>query len=185
MCLGAAHTGMGHVTDLAPAGLVPAAWLVTAAVHGEVVTERALLIALVVMSVMLAAFAVVGREEMAGPVLGVWRQVILAGFVVTVAGAVGLWLSVDPLLAVSLYGWMLLPGAAYIWTGQLVPDAPYRRMYMAAGALSIAGAVLYGVVQVGDLGVAGLVVALVIVGVGQSAGMVTAALQNVGDRPRV
>jgi len=173
---------MGRVTDLAPAGLVPAAWLVTAAVHGEVVTERTLLIALVVMSALLAVFAVVGREEMAGPVLGVWRQVILAGFAVTVAGAVGLWLGVDPLLAVSLYGWMLLPGVAYIWTGQLVPEAAYRRVYMAAGALSIAGAVLYAVVQVGGLGVAGLVVALAVVGVGQSAGMVTAAVQNVTGR---
>jgi len=173
---------MGRVTDLAPAGLVPAAWVVTAGAHGGAVSERTLLIALVVMDVLLAAFILAGAAEMTGPVLGVWRLVLFAGLPVTLAGTVGLWLSPpnEALLGVSLYGWMLLPGAAYFRTGTLVTDAPFRQVYLGAGVGSLAGAVVYaaGSAGVAGAGPAWLLVGLAGVGVAQSVGMVTAAVQN-------
>lgn len=173
---------MGRITDLAPAGLVPAAWLVTAGAHRGAVSERTLLIALVVMDVLLAAFIVAGAAEMTGPVLRLWRLVLFAGLPLTVAGTVGLWLSPPngALLGVSLYGWMLVPGAAYLRTGTLVADAPFRQVYLFAGMLSLAGAVVYAAAAANGIGAgaAWLLVGLAGVGVGQSVGMVTAAVQN-------
>ena len=173
---------MGRVTDLAPAGMVPAAWLVTAAAHRGLVSQRTLLIALVVMDVLLVAFIVAGAAEMNGPVLRVWRLVLVAGLPVTLAGTVGLWLSPPntPLLAVSLYGWMLLPGIAYFLTGNAVREAPYRQVYLAAGLLSLAGAVVYAAANANGMGVGTgwLLPGLAGVGVAQSVGMVAAAVQN-------
>jgi hypothetical protein len=173
---------MGRVTDLAPAGLVPAAWLVTAGAHQGAVSERTLLIALVVMDVLLVAFIVAGAAEMTGPVLRIWRLVLFAGLPLTLAGTVGLWLSPpsEALLGVSLYGWMLLPGAAYLQTGNLVPDAPFRQVYSLAGVLSLAGAVVYAAAAANGMGVGPewVLAGLAGVGVGQSVGMVAAAVQN-------
>lgn len=173
---------MGRITDIAPAGLVPAAWLVTAGAHRSAVSERTLLVALVVMDVLLAAFIVAGAAEMDGPVLRVWRVVLFAGLPLTLAGTVGLWLSPpnEVLLGLSLYGWMLLPGAAYLQTGTLVPDAPFRQVYVLAGVLSLAGAVVSAAATGNVMGVGPewLLVGLAVVGLGQSVGMVTAAVQN-------
>ncbi len=173
---------MGRVTDIAPAGLVPAAWLVTAGAHQGAVSERTLLIALVVMDVLLAAFIVAGASEMTGPVLRLWRLVLFAGLPLTLAGTLGLWLSPpsEVLLGVSLYGWMVLPGAAYLRTGTLVSDGPFRQVYLAAGGLSVAGAAVYAAGNAGltGPGPAWLLAGLAVVGAGQSVGMVTAAVQN-------
>ena len=173
---------MGRVTDLAPAGLVPAAWLVTAGAHQGAVSERTLLIALVVMDVLLVAFIVAGAAEMTGPVLRIWRLVLFAGLPLTFAGTVGLWLSPpnEALLGVALYGWMLLPGAAYLRTGNLVTGAPFRQAYFLAGVLSVAGAVVYAAAASNGMGVGPewVLTGLAGVGVGQSVGMVAAAVQN-------
>ena len=175
---------MGRITDIAPAGLVPAAWLVTAGAHRGAVSERTLLVALVVMDVLLAAFIVAGAAEMDGPVLRVWRVVLVAGLPLTLAGTGGLWLSPSNqmLLGLSLYGWMLLPGAAYLRTGTLVADTPFQQVYVLAGVLSLAGAAVYAAATVDGMGMGvspdWLLVGLAVVGVGQSVGMVTAAVQN-------
>jgi hypothetical protein len=173
---------MGRVTDFAPAGLVPAAWLVAAAAHRGAVSERTLLVALVVMDVLLLAFILAGAAEMTGPVLRVWRLVLLAGLPLTLAGTVGLWLSPPngALLGVSVYGWMALPGLAYLRTGSLVPDTPFRQVYLLAGALSLVGTAVSVAATTNGTGPGpGLVLAgLAVVGVGQSVGMVTAAAQN-------
>jgi hypothetical protein len=170
---------MGRVTDLAPAGLVPAAWLVTAGAHRGLVAERTLLIALVVMDALMLAFLIAGRDELTGPVLHIWRRVLVAGFVATVAGTVGLWLRPNNglLLSVALYGWMVLPAMAYLQTGQLVPDRPYRPVYRLAGAGSALGALAYAGGHAGLLP-AGTAAGLALVGLSQSVGMVTAAVQN-------
>jgi hypothetical protein len=82
------------------------------------------------------------------------------------------------LLGVSLYGWMVLPGAAYLRTGTLVSDGPFRQVYLASGALSLAGVAVYAAGNAGLTGSAWLLAGLAVVGAGQSAGMVTAAVQN-------
>jgi hypothetical protein len=171
---------MGRVTDVAPTGLVPAAWLVTIAAHVSAVSTRTLFIALVVMDVLLVAFFVAGREEMTGPVLRVWLGVLVAGLAVTLVGTADMALdpASNPALPVTLYGWMILPGVAYLQTGRLVSRSPYGLVYAGAGALSLVGAVLYAAGHVGPLVAVGLLGGLAVVGVGQSVGMVTAAVQN-------
>lgn len=173
---------MGRVTDVAPAGLVPAAWLVTAGVLTGAIDTHALFVALVVMSVLLVAFLAVGRDEMDGPVLRIWKWVIAAGIPATLAGVVGLALEppVDALAAVSLLGWMFLPGLAYLPTGQAVETTPYREVYVASGALSLVGGLLALFAATGLLRTVAPVVAVIVVGVGQSAGMVAATVQNRG-----
>lgn len=173
---------MGTLTDVGPAGLVPAAWTVTISAHTtSLVAERTLLIALCVMDVLLLAFLLAAYSEMDGPVLRVWRTVLAGGFVVTLAGTVGL--ALDPnqpaLLAVSLYGWMVIPGLAYVRTGQSVEETPARSIYFFAAGASVGGALLYAAGHLAGVSPAATVVGgLVVVGIGQTAGIVTAALQN-------
>ena len=173
---------MGRVTDVAPAGLVPAAWLVTIGAHVSAISGRTLFVALVVMDVLLVAFFLAGRREMTGPVLRVWLGVLVAGLAVNVVGTADMAIdpASNPALPVTLYGWMILPGLAYLHTGRLVSRSPYRQVYAGAGTLSLVGTVLYAVAHVGPLVASGVVWGLAVVGAGQSLGMVAAAVQNTG-----
>jgi len=174
---------MGRLTDVGPAGLVPAAWLVTIGAHATtLVGARTVFVALVVMDVLLAAFFVASRGEMTG-LLQTWQTVIILGLLANLVGTVDMALSpgFDPYLWVTLYAWMLLPGVAYLSTGQAHDEAGLRRLYFGAGALSLAGAGLYALGHVGGVDPAATPVAgLAVVGVGQTAGIVTAVLQNAG-----
>jgi hypothetical protein len=175
---------MGTLTDVGPAGLVPAAWLVTAGAHVSLVTERTLLIALLVMDALLVAFVVASRGEMTGSVLPIWRRVLLAGLVVTLAGTAGLAAdpNLRPLVAVGLYGWLVLPGLAYVGTGRAHPPGRYRRLYLAAAALSLAGTGIYAVGHLGGVApTAATLAGLGVAGAGQTAGIVAAAYQNASD----
>jgi hypothetical protein len=164
-----------RVTDVAPAGLVPAAWVVAAAADASLVAERTLFVALLVMSGALVAFLLVGWGAMTDPVLSVWRWVIVAGVPVTLAGVAGLRLDSTLLLSTSLLGWMLLPGAGYLLTARRTTDG----VYAAAGVCSLAGAVVYWLGTVAVVPGVGTLAGLALVGVGQTAGMVRATLQNV------
>jgi len=172
---------MGRVTDVAPAGLVPAAWVLTIAAHAEIASDHALLVGMVVMDAALVAFYVVSRGEMTGPVLPAWRQVLLAGLLATLLGTVDLVVApeTNPALPVTLYAWMLLPGVAYLKTGGETTASPYRDVYVGAAAGSILGAALYSLPFVDLAGGSALTLAgLAVLGVGQTAGIVAAALQN-------
>jgi len=168
------------LTDVGPGLLVPAAWTVTLLAHLGTVSRRTLLIALVVMDVLLVAFAVASREEMTGPVLGVWQRVLLVGLVATVAGTVDLALgSTGDLLALgTLLVWMVVPGVAYLQTGRAVETPTYRRVYLAGGILSLAGAVVYALEPAGIAGETAVVAGLALVGLGQTAGILAAVVQN-------
>ncbi len=172
---------MGRLTDVAPAGLVPAAWLVTIAAHRSLVTERTLLIAMGVMDVLLLAFIAAARGEMTSPVLAIWQRVLYAGLVVTVAGTVGLARTPNNtgLTAVALYGWIVLPAVAYLQTAQAHDSGPYRQTYFASGGLSLVGGTVYALGQASVITPEVAVAAgLGLVGIGQTAGIVTAAHQN-------
>ncbi|MFT4921695.1 MAG: hypothetical protein ACI8XM_000900 [Haloarculaceae archaeon] len=175
---------MGYVTDVAPAGLVPAAWLVTLGAHTtSLVTARTIFIAMVVMDVLLVAFFVASLGEMTG-VLATWQRVIVLGLVATLVGTADMALDpgANPLLPVTLYAWMLLPGLAYVPTGTAHADATRRRTYLAAAALSVAGAGVYAFGHLGGISPATTtVVGLTLVGIGQTAGIVAAVLQNTGQ----
>lgn len=168
------------LTDVGPGVLVPAAWTVTLLAHLGTVSRRTLLIALVVMDVLLVAFAVASREEMTGPVLGIWQRVLLVGLVATVAGTVDLALQLtgDLLALGTLLVWMVAPGVAYLFTGRAVEPPAYRRVYFGGGALSLVGAAVYALEPAGLAGEGGVVAGLVLVGVGQTAGILAAVVQN-------
>lgn len=170
---------MGRITDVAPGGLVPAAWLVTIGAHAGVVSTHAVFVALVVMSVLLAAFFLASLGEMTG-VLGVWQSVIAAGLPVTLVGVVGLAVLPDsPLVAVALYGWMVLPALAYVPTGTAHADATLRNLYLGAATLSLFGAGLYALGHLAGVSPPATTVGgLAAVGAGQTAGIVTAVRQN-------
>ena len=168
------------LTDVGPGLLVPAAWTVTLLAHLGTVSRRTLLIALVVMDVLLVAFAVASRDEMTGSVLGVWQRVLLAGLVATVAGTVDLAfrLTGDLLALGTLLVWMVVPGVAYLLTGRAVESRAYRRVYFAGGVCSIVGAAVYTLEPVGLAGETAVVAGLAFVGVGQTAGILAAVVQN-------
>jgi hypothetical protein len=159
-----------------PALLVPLAWTLVVAARLEVVADRPLLVAHAVMVALLVAFVVLSWREMATGVLRAWRGVILAGVPVTVAGTVGL-LRVPPeptLLAVSLYGWMLLPaaGLAYTATREVTVAWPYA----GGAAACVLGALVHAVAP-GTVGAPGVVAGLALVGAGQTAGIVDAVVR--------
>jgi hypothetical protein len=167
------------LTDVGPGLLVPAAWSVTLLAHLGTVSRRTLLIALVVMDVLLVAFAVASRDEMTGPVLGTWQRVLLVGLVATVAGTADLAFRLGGVLALgTLLVWMVVPGVAYLLTGRAVASPAYRRVYLAGGVLSIAGAAVYALEPAGLAGETAVVVGLALVGVGQTAGILAAVVQN-------
>ncbi|WP_144800093.1 hypothetical protein [Halorubrum depositum] len=160
-----------------PALLVPAAWVVAAATTLGVVSTRALFVAHVVMSALLVAFVVASWRDMATGVLRAWKLVILAGTPVTLAGVAGFLalggpeVPPDALLALSLYGWALLPAAGFAYTGRRVEAG--ARVYDAGVACCVAGAVAVAVAPSATWTAVGLAV----VGVGQTAGILDATLR--------
>ncbi|SFC70187.1 hypothetical protein SAMN05444422_11562 [Halobiforma haloterrestris] len=158
--------------ELGPPVLVPLAWLFVTAAHLEIVTEHTLFIAHIVMTVLLIGFAATGYPDMRDGVLRTWWRIIAAGSAVTLCGVVGLGLEpANPALAaVTLYGWMLLPAVGFVDTGRRVNEGTW--IYAAGTAGCLLGAVLYAV---GSQGTA--VGGLVLVGLGQTAGIFDAALR--------
>jgi len=161
----------------APTLLVPAAWTVVAATALDIVSTHALFVAHVVMGLLLVAFVVASRNDMESGVLRAWKLVILAGTPVTLAGATGLLfpgglvgLSADAFLAVALYGWILLPVPAFVYTGLRDEIAP--RAYYVAAACSVTGAIGVALAGMPIEVVAGLLV----VGAGQTMGIVAATV---------
>lgn len=166
------------LTDVAPAVLVPAAWTLTLGAHvSPLVSRHVLLIGLSVMTVLLGAFAVVARGKMTGPVLAVWQGVVVVGFLITLVGAVDLAVTpdADPLVPVTLYGWMAVPALAYVATAAEM-EPPFNRIYLGGAVLALAGAATYGLAG-SDVDAA---VGIAAVGLGQTAGIVTAVYQNPG-----
>lgn len=161
-----------------PALLVPAAWLVVAATTLGLTSTHALFVAHVVMSALLVAFVVASWRDMATGVLRAWKLVILAGTPVTLAGVAGFLLRggdagvpADVLLAVSLFGWALLPAVGFAYTGRRVEAG--ARVYAAGVACCVAGAVAVAVAP----SPAWTAVGLAVVGAGQTAGILDATLR--------
>ncbi len=157
-----------------PALLVPAAWLVVAATVLDALSTRALFVAHVVMSVLLVAFVVASWTDMASGVLRAWKLVIVAGTPVTLAGLAGFLalgdpaVSPDALLAVSLYGWMLLPVPAFVYTGRKDAVAPVA--YYVAAAGSAGGALAVAIAGTP----AGVAAGVALVGLAQTIGIAAA-----------
>ncbi|MGM0448463.1 MAG: hypothetical protein ACQERM_09485 [Methanobacteriota archaeon] len=184
-CVSHAHRADGPGLTLrenGPALLVPAAWGVAAGAVLGVVSAHALFVAHVVMSVLLVAFVVASWRDMSTGVLRAWKLTILAGTPVTLAGVAGFLardgavptlagaVPADALLGVALYGWMLLPAPAFVYTGLRDPSVPRSTVHHVAAACSVAGA---AVAALGGTAT-GTVVGIALVGLGQTAGILAA-----------
>lgn len=159
---------------LGPTFLIPLAWTFVGAAHLDVVTDRTLFIAHLVMAVLLAVFAVTGRSEMRDGALRTWWLVIAVGFGATVFGAVGFRVgSAQAVLqGAALFGWMLLPAVGFLDTGRRSPDRPW--LYVAAAVGCVAGAAVYAFgLLASDLGAQ--LAGIAVVGVGQTIGILDAA----------
>lgn len=169
---------VGAVRRYGPVGLVPLAWSFTAAaVFTPLIAERTLTIALGVMSVIFVLFA--PQREMGEGLLRIWRYVLVAGLAVTLVGLADLLLTAaDPLLWVTLYGWMIIPTTGLAWTG--LAGAPAPRLYLLLAAVSAVGVGLFALA--GWLPATGTVRAagLVVLAAGHTAGVALAAVQNTG-----
>lgn len=159
-----------------PVVLVPLAWTFVTAAHLDLVSRHTLLVGHVVIDVILAAFAVLSWSDMRSGVLRVWWLVIAVGLGVNLVGTAGL--LADPVnqtyLAITVYGWMILPALALAHTSRHVEEAPW--VYLAGALLSVLGLLVYaGAVPVP--GVAATVAGLTLVNVGQTAGIVNAVYQ--------
>lgn len=162
--------------EFGPPVLVPLAWVFVTAAHLEVVTEHTLFIAHVVMAVLLIGFATTGYADMREGVLRTWWQLIAVGSVVTLCGVVGLWFEPNnsALVAVALFGWMLLPAVGFVDTGRRVSDG--RWIYATGTAGCLFGAALYAVSLFWPLQTAAIG-GLALVGFGQTAGIFDAAIR--------
>lgn len=162
-----------------PVLMVPAAWATSIlAVNTQILPNQGILIAHVVMAVLMTVFLLTGWKQMNKGVLKAWRTVITIGLPVTVIGAVGLTgVQTEFFTAVSMLGWMILPGLALVYTGK--KDDRFGTGYTVSGLLSVLGFYLFIVsmvypVSAEVLSLSGLFAVLV----GQSMGIFLAAYQN-------
>ncbi|WP_231754494.1 hypothetical protein [Halapricum sp. CBA1109] len=73
-----------------PVVLVPLAWTFAIAAHRDLLALRTVLVAHLVMDSIILVFTVLSWRDMDTGILLTWRRVLVAGFVLTVAGTVGL-----------------------------------------------------------------------------------------------
>lgn len=159
-----------RLRETAPAGLVPLAWLFADAAHEGLLADRTVFVGHVVMTALLVAFATLSWSDMRDhPVLRAWLAVIVVGIPVTVAGAYGLWSGEAGFATLAVVGWMATPAVALAYTGRALPDDERARVYTLGGALSGVGAAL---LLVGTA----VPAAFLLVGVGQTAGILAATL---------
>lgn len=167
-----------RLRETGPVVLVPLAWAFATAAHLELLATRTVLIGHGVMDVLLFGFALLSYRDMrTEPVLRAWLAVIVAGFGVTLVGTYALATGGDPTLAAfTVFGWMLIPALALLYTGQALPGAERAWAYTLGGVLSGLGALLFlaGVVVPAEVAV---LAALALVGVGQTLGIVVAVVE--------
>lgn len=166
-----------RLRETAPAGLVPLAWGFAAAAHTGVLAPRAVLIGHGVMATLLVAFAGLSYREMrTHPVLRAWLAVILAGVPLTLAGGYGVWAGDAVAAAIAVGGWAALPAVALWYTGQRLPATEHARAYSIGAVLAGGGAALFAAAVALDPPLGGVLVALGLVGGGQTLGILTATL---------
>lgn len=171
--------------ETGPVVLVPLAWIFAVTAYLRLLEPRTVLIALLVMAFLLFAFAVLSWGDMVDhPVLRAWLTVFVVGLGITLAGAYAVATEGNELLLwATVTGWMLVPAGALLYTGRMLPAAEAPSVYTLGGILSIvAAAVMVDVALTGPISsllvdVDLTLVAFVVVGVGQTAGIVNAVVQ--------
>ncbi len=161
---------------------MPLAWTVVAGAHLGAVSTHALFVAHVVMAALLVGFAVTGRAEMREGVLRTWWSIVAVGVVATALGVAGFRLDADPLLALALYAWMVLPAGGLLRTGVAVAaDSPGGRSvtpasipYLGGGAVCALGTAVYAAAPVAPVS---SLLGLALVGAGQTVGILDAVVR--------
>lgn len=163
--------------EVGPGGLVPLAWTFAIAAHASVVSEHTLFMAHLVMTVLLAVFAVTGRRDMQTGVLNAWWWIITVGFVVTLAGTIGFQMDrADQILqGIGVGGWMVLPAAGFVYTGQQVSEGAW--IYFAGAGACFLGLVVYVGGVLLAVPSALVLVGLGLVGAGQTIGILDAVIR--------
>jgi hypothetical protein len=161
----------------APGLLVPLAWTFVTAAHAGFVVTRTVLIAHVVMSVLLAAFALASYGDMREGVLRVWLWVIVVGFGVTVVGTASFLIDgpTRVLQTATVVGWLTIPAVALVYTGRAAAGRD-GLIYAVGGVVSLVGAAAYLAGPVA--GEVSLYAGLVAGNLGQTAGILTAVTQS-------
>jgi len=163
-----------RLRETGPGLLVPLAWTFAAAAHVELAGLEAVRIGMVVMDVLLVAFTLLSWRDMQEGVLLAWKVVLLVGIVLNALGTVAVF--ADPvnttLARVAVAGWMLVPAAAYVYTGENVGRTP--RVYQAGAALSAIGAGAYLLSPELSSSEPVALLGFALVGVGQTAGILAA-----------
>ena len=163
-----------RIREAGPGLLVPLAWLFVALAERGIVASRSMFIAHLVMAAFITFFLLTGWSEMKSGALAGWRAVMVVGLGLTLAGIGGFLLGSTPLLATSLVGWMVLPVAGLVYTGRLCTAAAW--LYVGSAAVATVGAVVYVGGMVGG-SAAAVLVGIVLVGIGQTIGIVDAVLR--------
>ncbi|SEO80451.1 hypothetical protein SAMN04487948_105238 [Halogranum amylolyticum] len=174
-----------RLRETGPVVLVPLAWTFATAAHLRLLEPRTVLVAHLVMDVLLFAFAALSWGDMREhPVLRAWLAVIVAGLGITLVGTYALVTNgSETLLRATVFGWMLVPAVALVYTGRLLPPDESPGVYTGGGVLSALGAVVFldatlaGPVSALLAGTDPTLLALALVGVGQTAGIVNAVVQ--------
>jgi len=168
---------LGELRDAGPIVLVPSAWAAAGAAEFGYLSPDGILVAHLVMAGFITFFTVTGWNAMASGALRAWRLVLVVGLGITLAGVAGFLVSnyQEPLRAVSLIGWMILPAVGLMYTGRELDAAPL--VYFGGGALSLAGAGAF-VMSLGSLGEIAAAVGIALVGIGQTVGIVDASQRD-------
>lgn len=174
-----------QLRETGPVVLVPLAWTFAGAAHLRLLEPRTVLVAHLVMDVLLFAFAVLSWGDMRDhPVLRAWLVVIVVGLGITLVGTYALATDGnETLLRATVFGWMVVPAVALVYTGRAIPVDEAPRVYTLGGVLSVLGALAFldatlaGPLSSLLVGSDPTLVALALVGAGQTAGIVNAVVQ--------
>jgi hypothetical protein len=174
-----------QLRETGPVVLVPLAWTFAGAAQLRLLEPRTVLIAHLVMDVLLFSFAALSWTDMREhPVLRAWLAVIVGGLGITLVGTYALATDgSETLLRATVFGWMVVPAAALVYTGRALPADESPGVYTLGGVLSALGAAVFlDATLAGPLsavfgGLEATLVALALVGVGQTAGIVNAVVQ--------
>lgn len=125
-----------------PAFLVPSAWLFTLLNHTGFVGSHTIDIMHLVMTGFMALFVFKGWKLMEEGALRLWRNVILAGFLLTAAAAASLFFSaiLPKFFLLEMIYWSTVPGVASILTGRMFPETDH--LLQLYGAVSVIAGIL-------------------------------------------
>ena len=133
---------LDEFVGFAPVFLIPLAWLVTLLSDYGFVGVRSIQVMHLVMLVFLPLFLFKGWNRLNEGVLKTWRNVILAGFLFTLAGSAGVFLNLGASLTFfpELIYWAVVPSIATVYTAW---KADWNAHLLFPGILGLIGGFIF------------------------------------------